>query len=181
MQTNKNNQPKTLISIGLWIILVIIAFAIEESIKDFEWFKNLTGMIKTILQNFALFVFFITTIILVYLLIKWKIQNNYMSIKTKIIAQKKFNDFFFVDMSNHINKEIKKLELRCIELEKKAEIYKDPVITENDKIAQENDKRLKTEKITEYNDAFKDWEIDNFGKGINQTKYKSYSEFHNVK
>ena len=80
MEKTNSKAWKTEFALILWIAGVIAAFAIESAIKDLEWFKNLTGMLKTIFNNLGLVLMFLCTIALVYFVILQKISNMYKNI-----------------------------------------------------------------------------------------------------
>ena len=93
-------------------------------------------------------------------------------IQNKLISLKKFRDFESLSTINFFNTEIKKLNDRLLEVESKLEIKTTSQLTENEKRLFEEEKRLKDEKIIEYNEIFSAIVCDKYGVGINTSHFK---------
>jgi len=123
-----------------------------------------------------------SSLVLIFILFfMFRLWNKIDNHKLKILALKKYTDNFHIEFSDHLNKEIKKLEQRCVKLETKAKTYEAYELTEDDKLSQKRELDNRTEKIKEYNSAFEDWKVNELGKGTLQTLYKTFSEFIDVK
>lgn len=93
-------------------------------------------------------------------------------IQNKLISLKKFRDFESLSTINFFNTEIKKLNDRLLEVESKLEIKTTSQLTENEKRLFQEEKRLKDEKIIEYNEIFFAIGCGNYGVGINTSHFK---------
>jgi len=152
--------------------------------KTLKVFLEIISYMTTILFNVLIFTNTASSIqlyssaalmvVLFFLFRLWHVADNH---KKKIIAMKKFYDYMFVDIANHINREVKDLEIRCEELEKSNGTYKEKIDSETEKLADERELSTRSEKMNEYNTAFDDWACGNIGKGTLQTMYKKFQDF----
>lgn len=89
----KNNYFFTpcrlIIAVLIFSLSIILGYAIEESIKDTEWFNNLVGIMKIIFENILLFLSISGIIIVIFLSIYWKIRDYINLMEDNIVIIKK--------------------------------------------------------------------------------------------
>ena len=102
--------------------------------------------------------------------------SYYLRIKKKVIAIKVFRDLESVRMANHYNAIIKSYENAFNDIQKKYNVWEDaaPQKSPVDEKNEAEDRKHQIAEILEYNEAFKDWGIGNYGVSqIAQTFYKT--------
>lgn len=98
-----------------------------------------------------------------------KIANILNDHRQKLSALKTFRDQEQVRLADHINAQIKQLDDRLSLLDKVE--YREPNPSDLKNAAES--KRLKDIEINNYNNAFKDWGIGNYGHADQTTLYKT--------
>ena len=100
--------------------------------------------------------------------------SYYLRLKDKLVALKKFRDLEAVRITNHYNAQIKSFQNAFDDIQERLKVWdvakkeKSPIDEKNEA---ENTKH-QIEEIMEYNQAFKDWGIGDYG--ISQTAQTFY-------
>jgi len=100
----------------------------------------------------------------------------YLRLKSKVIAIKKFRDLEAIRVANHYNAQIKCFQDAFDDMQKKYKVWDESSDkkSHSDKKNESEDDKHRIVEIKEYNDAFKDWGIGNYGVSIlSQTFYKT--------
>jgi hypothetical protein len=160
MENQSKNVLSTIINNSFGIIIITI---IPTIICYTEFFKEYVIDIKN--NKMGILISLMVGIIIVLFL-------KFLDLKYKIIALKRFRDFESVSMVNFFNTEIKKLNDRLLETESKLGLKTTSQLNENEIRLFEEEKRLKDEKIIEYNKVFKSLGVGNYGIGNNTSIHK---------
>jgi len=97
----------------------------------------------------------------------------YVRNKKKITALKDFRDKEMVRVINHFNAQLKTMEDRITFLNNKVQAYPSNSDTDPQLLLHETENnKQKESEIIEYNSAFKDWGIGNYGLGEYTSIYK---------
>ncbi|WP_111308617.1 hypothetical protein [Confluentibacter sediminis] len=151
-----NNTTNSLIGNILIIIIPTVIFY-YGIIKEFVFNTKITKMEITValLVGYSIFSIFKT----------WDLKN-------KIIALKEFRDYETISIINFYNSEIKKLNDRLLETEKKLKIPTYSEFNENEKRLFHEEAKSKEKIIIEYNSMFETWKCGNYGKETSSSFYK---------
>ncbi|MCD4795011.1 MAG: hypothetical protein K8R54_17390 [Bacteroidales bacterium] len=102
----KNKQNVT---IYVFIFLVVLAFAIEEAIKDYDWFEKGVGMIQTLIENIGEIGLAVATILFV---VRWvKISKKDIELRLKELEsnEEQNNDNIKIETVNAKERDTNKL------------------------------------------------------------------------
>ena len=125
-------------------------------------------------NTFRILLFLLITTLFISALIYWKLKD-------KIVAMKTFRDKEMVRITDHFNSQLHTFEIRMKVLQDKLKEHditiniadKKEGIDPNAVLNEKSNTKNKMQEIIEYNKAFSNWGIGNYGIGDNQTIYKS--------
>ncbi|MFA5300214.1 MAG: hypothetical protein WC389_18660 [Lutibacter sp.] len=100
-----------------------------------------------------------------------KIWGKLDEVKQKIIALKKMRDKESVRVLTHFNTQLEDIEIRLAKINKDDKFYISQKPTVNhERLISENQKTIVKE-INEYNESFKDWNLENYSEGDTKPLY----------